>query len=92
MINQEGGSGMGLWSYQVAGQTGYGHSGDIDGFQACVYYFPERKIAISYATNAAVLPLDEIVSESLSLVLEHRRKPPKFETARPGNAGQAPSN
>jgi CubicO group peptidase (beta-lactamase class C family) len=92
MRNQEGGSGMGLWPYQVAGQTGYGHGSDIDGFQACVYYFPERKIAISYATNAAVLPLDEIVGESLSLVFEHGRKPPKLETARPAGPGQASSH
>lgn len=82
MRNQEGGSGMGLWPFQVAGQTGYGQRGEMDGFQACVYYFPDRKLAISYATNAPVLPLDEIVNESLSLVFERGRRPPKLDAAK----------
>jgi D-alanyl-D-alanine carboxypeptidase len=73
---------MGLWPYVAAGQTGLGHGGSIEGFRACVYYFPERKLAISYATNAAVLSMDEIVDESLALVLERGRKPPSFESVR----------
>jgi CubicO group peptidase (beta-lactamase class C family) len=92
MRNQDGGSGIGLWPYQAAGQAGYGHSGDLDGFQACVYYFPEKKIAISYASNAATLPLDDIVRESLSLIFERGRKPPKFDAARPPGSGRPSSN
>jgi D-alanyl-D-alanine carboxypeptidase len=82
MRNQEGGSGMGLRPYQVAGQTALGNRGDVDGYQACVYYFPDKKIAISYATNAAVLPMEEIVNESLSLLFERGRRPPKLEAAK----------
>ena len=82
MRSQEGGSGMGLSPYAVAGQTGYGIGGDIEGFRACVYYFPEKKLAISYATNASVLSMDEIVDESLALVFERGRKPPTFEPVR----------
>jgi CubicO group peptidase (beta-lactamase class C family) len=91
MRNQDGGSGMGLWPNRVAGQSGYGHSGEIDGFQTCVYYFPDKKIAISYATNASILPLDEIVNEALSLVFERGRKSPNFERTAPAIRGQAPS-
>jgi D-alanyl-D-alanine carboxypeptidase len=79
MRGQDGGPAMGLWPYTVAGQTGLGHRGDIEGFRACVYYFPEKKIAFSYATNAPVLPMDEIVDESLSLLFERGRKPPAFD-------------
>jgi hypothetical protein len=82
MSRQEGGSGMGLWPYTIAGQTGLGHGGGIEAFRACVYYFPAKKIAISYATNASVLSMDEIVDESLSLVFERGRKPPSFEPVR----------
>lgn len=79
MQNQDGGSGMGLWPYEVAGQTGYGHGGSIEAFRACVYYFPAKSLSIAYATNASVLSMDEIVDESLSLVFERGRKPPTFE-------------
>jgi D-alanyl-D-alanine carboxypeptidase len=79
MRNQDGGSGMGLWPYEVAGQTGYGHGGRIDGFRACVYYFPAKNISIAYTTNASVLSMDEIVDEVLKLIFE-RGKPPTFES------------
>jgi D-alanyl-D-alanine carboxypeptidase len=79
MRSQEGGSGMGLWPHEIAGHTGYGQSGSTEGFRACVYYFSDRELAISYATNASILPMDEMVDETLSLVFEHGRKPPSFE-------------
>jgi D-alanyl-D-alanine carboxypeptidase len=79
MSYQDGGSGMGLWPYQVAGQTGFGHGGNIEAFRACVYYFPQKNLAISYAANASILSMDEIVDETLSLVFERGRKPPNFE-------------
>jgi D-alanyl-D-alanine carboxypeptidase len=79
MRNQEGGSGMGLWPYTVAGQTGFGHGGNIEAFRSCVYHFPDSGISISYASNASLLSMDEIVDESLSLVFERGRKPPTFE-------------
>ena len=78
MRNQDGGSGMGLWPYQSAGQTGYGHGGRIDGFRACVYYFPAKDISIAYTTNASLLSMDEIVDQVLRLIFE-RGKPPAFE-------------
>ena len=78
MRDQEGGSGMGLWPYTIAGQTGYGHGGRVEGFRACVYHFPDRKLSISYATNASVLSMDEIVDEVLSILFEKGRKPPTF--------------
>ena len=78
MRNQDGGSGMGLWPYQIAGQTGYGHGGRIEGFRSCVYYFPAKNLSIAYTTNASVLSMDEIVDEVLKLIFE-RGKPPTFE-------------
>lgn len=78
MRNQDGGSGMGLWPYTIAGRTGYGHGGAIEGFRACVYHFPESGISISYATNASVLSLDEIVDEVLRLVFDRGHKASAF--------------
>jgi D-alanyl-D-alanine carboxypeptidase len=79
MRNQDGGSGMGLWPYSIAGRTAYGHGGLIEGFRACVYHFPESGISIAYTTNASVLSMDEIVDEALTLVFERGHKPPTFE-------------
>ncbi|MEJ0085835.1 MAG: serine hydrolase domain-containing protein [Pseudomonadota bacterium] len=89
MRDQDGGSGMGLWPYEVAGQKGYGHGGNIEGFRSCVYHFPDSGISISYATNASVLSMDEIVDEALALIFERGRKPPTFEPAKLTTAQQA---
>ena len=78
MRNQDGGSGMGLWPYRVAGQTGFGQGGRIDGFRACVFHFPDKNLSIAYTTNASVLSMDEIVDEVLTLIFE-RGKPPSYE-------------
>jgi len=82
MRSQEGGSGMGLWPREIAGHTGYGQGGNSEGFSACVYYFPDRQLSISYAANASILSMDEIVDETLSLVFERSRKPPSFESVK----------
>ena len=47
MRDQEGGSGLGLWPYVIAGESGFGHAGGIDGFTAAVYHFPARGISIA---------------------------------------------
>jgi len=76
MRNQDGGSGLGLWSYEVAGQSGFGQRGRIDGFRACVYHFPQRKLSIAVTTNASLLPIDELVDEVLDTVFDRRHQPP----------------
>ena len=75
MRNQDGGSGMGLWPYEIAGQKGLGVTGDGEGFRACLYYFPERNLSIAYTSNAAVLPVDEIVKETLLTIFERGHRP-----------------
>jgi CubicO group peptidase (beta-lactamase class C family) len=75
MRSQDGGSGMGLWPYEIAGQKGLGVTGDSAGFRACVYYFPERNLSIAYTSNAAVLPVDEIVKQTLLTIFERGHRP-----------------
>jgi CubicO group peptidase (beta-lactamase class C family) len=72
------GGSAGLWPYVVAGQTGYGHGGRVEGYRSCVYHFPDRRISIAYAANASVLSMDEIVDEVLTTLFEHGHKPPTF--------------
>jgi len=76
MRNQDGGSGLGLWSYAVAGQSGLGHRGRVDGFRAAVYHFPQRKLTIAVTTNASRVPIDELVDELLTTVFDRRHQPP----------------
>jgi D-alanyl-D-alanine carboxypeptidase len=76
MLNQDDDSGMGLWVYDVAGQSGFGHRGRIEGFRACVYHFPQRKLSIAVTTNASLLPIDELVDEVLATLFERGHQPP----------------
>ena len=76
MRNQDGGTGLGLWAYEVAGQSGFGRRGRIEGFRACVYHFPQRKLSIAVTTNASLVPLDELVDEVLNTVFDRRHPPP----------------
>ena len=75
---QDGGSGIGLWPYEVAGQSGLGHAGRVEGFRACVYHFPARGLSIAVTLNASLVPLDEIVDEVLTTVVERGHAAPAF--------------
>jgi CubicO group peptidase (beta-lactamase class C family) len=72
----------GLWPYIVAGQTGYGHGGRIEGYRTGVYHFPDKRISIAYATNASVLSMDEIVDEVLLTLFERGHEPPTFSAVK----------
>ena len=76
MLNQDDDSGMGLWPYDVAGQSGFGHRGRIEGFRACVYHFPQRKLSIAVTTNASLVPIDELADEVLATIFERGHQPP----------------
>jgi D-alanyl-D-alanine carboxypeptidase len=90
MRDQGTGTGMGLWSYTVAGQTGYGHGGAIEAFRACVFHFPDKRITIAFATNAPLLSMSEIVDESLALAFDPKRKPPEYAARALGEGPQKP--
>jgi CubicO group peptidase (beta-lactamase class C family) len=77
-----GGPPAALYPYSVAGHTGYGHGGRVEGYRACVYHFPNERLSISYATNASVLSMDEIVDEVLALLFDRKRKPPDFRAVK----------
>lgn len=89
MRNQDGGSGLGLWPYDVAGESGFGHRGRVDGYRACVYYFPRRKLSIAVTTNASLLPIDDLVDVVLATVFEKRHSPPAMMPLRLTAAQQA---
>ena len=53
--------GMGMEKYSYAGKTFYGHAGGGDNYGAWLAYLPEEKLAVAYATNAKVYPVENIV-------------------------------
>jgi CubicO group peptidase (beta-lactamase class C family) len=79
MLNQDDGVGMGLWRYDIAGQEGYGHRGRTEGYRACVYHFPQRRLSIAYTSNASMLPIDELVDEVLMTIFDRAHVPPPLE-------------
>jgi len=89
MRNQDDGSGLGLWPYDVAGQPGFGHRGRVDAYRACVYYFPQRKLSIAVTTNASLLPIDELADEVLTTVFDRRHQPPPLVPVKLTAAQQA---
>ena len=76
MRDQQGGSGLGLWPYVIAGETGLGHAGSVDGFTASVYHFPARGISIACMSNASMLPMKDVIDQVLTTVLVRGHRPP----------------
>jgi len=76
MRDQGAGSGLGLWPYQVADQTGFGQSGGSDGFAAAVYHFPGRGISLAWMSNASALPTKDILDEFLKTIFVRGHQPP----------------
>jgi CubicO group peptidase (beta-lactamase class C family) len=72
------GDALGLPRSDVGGRKAHGLSGAIDGYHAFVWHFPDAGISVSYATNASVLPPDEIMNEILALIFERGRRPPTY--------------
>lgn len=83
MREQDGGSGLGLWPYVIAGEKGLGHAGSVDGFTASVYHFPARGISIACMSNASMLPMRDVIDQVLTTVLVRGHRPPAPLTLRP---------
>lgn len=64
MIN---GYGMGLFPYEIAGTSGYGHNGRVEEFYSTLQYYPGRQLAVSYITNGILFPRAEIVDGILKI-------------------------
>jgi CubicO group peptidase (beta-lactamase class C family) len=62
MKTMRDGEGFGMVKFTFAGKTFYGHTGGADNYGAWLAYEPEGKLAIAYATNAKIYPVEKIVS------------------------------
>lgn len=67
--------GRGLFRYDIQDQIGYGHGGNIDGFQSIAVYFPDLDLAISICSNASSVQINEVFSEILKRYLGEQAVP-----------------
>lgn len=67
--------GRGLFRYDIQDQIGFGHGGNIDGFQSIAVYFEELDLAISICSNASQIQINEVFSEVLKRYLGERAVP-----------------
>ena len=53
--------GMGIFSYDFDNIKGYGHGGRVEEFYSWIWYYPGKKLAISYITNGILYPRTDIM-------------------------------
>ena len=73
--------GIGLRTIDIAGNSCLGARGRSAAFDTFVCHFPERRITIAWTGNATRLPVDALLDETLRLVFDKGRKPPKSVAA-----------
>ena len=62
MTTMRNGEGMGITPFTFADRTLYGETGGSDSSGACLFYFPEEKLALAYTTNMKIYPVSKIMS------------------------------
>lgn len=75
----EEGYGLGLFQYIYKGDTAIGHTGGIDGFQAMLVHFPEKKLTIAFCGNGVATGMTEIVNNLVAAKLGQPVNLPAFE-------------
>jgi len=72
--------GMGLFAVPFHEKKGYGHTGDIDGFSASFFHFPEDEISFALTSNGTSFDKNEIVIAVLSAAYHQPFEIPVFTT------------
>ena len=72
--------GLGLVTFTFAGKTFYGNTGGGDNYGSWLAYQPEEKLVVSYATNAKVHPVKDIISGVIDIYYGKPFEIPAFAT------------
>ena len=70
---------LGLDTFTYNNKTFYGHTGGIDNFGSWLVYQPEEKLAVSYAANAKVYPVTNIIDGVFDIYYNKPFTIPTFE-------------
>jgi CubicO group peptidase (beta-lactamase class C family) len=72
--------GLGIVTFRFADRTFYGSTGGGDNYGSWLAYEPEEQLAVSYATNAKVHPVAEIVSGVVDIYYGRPFEIPAFDS------------
>jgi CubicO group peptidase (beta-lactamase class C family) len=61
------GYGSGMMKVQFYEHQAYTHAGQIEGFQARTFWFPDNFVSVTYCSNGVVVPIDEVLKDVLSI-------------------------
>jgi len=81
MKNMKGDFGLGLFKFPFYDKYSYGHTGGIDGFSSMAGYFPVEGLAVSIASNAASVSLNEVLLGVLSIYFSMDYQLPIYKKA-----------
>jgi D-alanyl-D-alanine carboxypeptidase len=74
------GEGVGITTFTFAGKTLFGESGGAQSRGAWVAYLPEEKLAVAYATNAKLYPVNDILTGIFDIYWNRPFQIPAFNT------------
>jgi D-alanyl-D-alanine carboxypeptidase len=74
------GEGLGIVTFTFAGKTFYGNTGGGDNYGSWLMYLPEEKLVVSYATNAKVHPVKDIISGVIDIYYGKPFEIPAFKS------------
>jgi D-alanyl-D-alanine carboxypeptidase len=74
------GEGLGIVPFTYADRTFYGNTGGGDNYGSWLMYLPEEKLAVSYATNAKVHPVKDIIGGVVDVYFNRPFEIPAFES------------
>ena len=80
MTTLRDGEGFGMASFPFAGKKFYGHTGGADNYGAWLAYLPDEKLAVAYATNAKIYPVENIVRGAIDLYYDRPFQVPALES------------
>ncbi|MEN0003189.1 MAG: serine hydrolase domain-containing protein [Bacteroidota bacterium] len=75
------GFGLGIFTVPFYDKQGLGHNGGIDGFISNSFHFPDDGVGITYLSNGAVMPLNDIMIGVLSIYFDKPYDLPDFSPA-----------
>jgi CubicO group peptidase (beta-lactamase class C family) len=80
MKTMRDGDGFGMTTFTFGGKTFYGESGGGDNRGAWVAYEPEEKLAVAYATNAKIYPVNNIMNGVVDIYCHRPFQIPALES------------
>ena len=72
--------GFGMMPFPLDGKTVIGHGGGIDGFNAMLFYLPEEKLAVAYASNGKAYSPNNVILGVMAIYWGKPFTIPTFET------------